>query len=164
MHRRDPSRSARDASLGLIWGSVTGEEVPHAPLSTSKSSTTHRPLLRSLSCWTPLFLFTSSSNDLRGSLHLCGLTYRAFWAWALGPHTGSISLSRLFHGSLSSANPRHLSTLCRRTKGGGSPYSDGGRTRYRMTTTPVLLDALASQDWCTKYMLDLSLNGVDHLV
>jgi len=49
---------------------------------------------------------------------------------------------------------------CCCTKGGGPHYSHGRRTRYRMATIPVLLDAFASQDWRTKCMLDLSLNGV----
>ena len=54
--------------------------------------------LRSLFCWTPSFLSTLGSNDLRGSLHLYGLTHRAFLGLGSLPQTGSISSSRLFHG------------------------------------------------------------------
>ena len=83
-----------------------------------------------------------------------------FRVWALKPQTGSISSSRLFHGPLLSATPRHLSVFCRCAKGGCSPCSHGGHTRYRMMTTLGHLDTFASQDRRTKCMLDLSLNGV----
>jgi len=42
-------------------------------------------------------------------------------AWALGPQTGCTSTSRLFHGPLPSAKPRHLFAFCRCAKGGACP-------------------------------------------
>ena len=141
-----PSVKCQRCVVGINLGFGDGRGITHVPLSTSRSGITYRSLLDLFSCWSPLFLITSGSNDLRRSPHLCGLSYRAFLGLGPQPQTGSTSSSRPFHGPLSSATPRHLPAFCRRAKGGCSPCSHGGHTTYRMTMTPVLLDTFADQD------------------
>ena len=73
-----PSVKCQRCVVGINLGFGDGRGGTHVPLSTSRSGITYRSLLDLFSCRTPLFLCTSGSNDLRRSLHLCGLSYRAF--------------------------------------------------------------------------------------
>lgn len=109
----------------------------------------------------PPFSFASSLNDLRGSLRLCGITYRAFLSLGSRAPTGSIPRAACTLRVTQNARPRRLFVLRRSAKGGGTPNSHGRRTRYWMTTPLMLPDAFASRDGRIKCMLDLTEWGDD---
>jgi hypothetical protein len=104
-------------------------------------------------------LFTSGSNDLRGSLHLCGLPYRAFLGLGFGPQTEASPRAACFSGHSQVQHPGICLHPVVVPKEDACPVhtedtQDTERRRHRY------LDTFASQDRRTKCTLDLSLNGV----
>ena len=136
-------------------------KVTNVLLSTSQSSTTYRSLPRPHLCWTLPFSFTLSSNDLRGSLHLCGITYRAFLGLGSRAPTGSIPEPPVFHGPLKLQDPGICSLSVIPLKGGRAQFT---RKAHRVPddSDADTSDAFASQDRRTNCMLDLTEWDDDH--